>query len=430
MTEPRAEFIDTYSDDMLFLSNLRRTVFTNPFELHLPVLANATIARIYAVMMVGNVESAIIEAFSRTNSSDLDRYLNHRVNNTEKLQALAHYLRQVYTGGGVDADILSDYLAIKYLRNGIIHSDRRVGEQATFVIGRGFPVDTRDLRLNHLQRMIEVNDGMTLYLGLAVILTSLTDRKSALAVAELSRITDINDLPSYDSPYGVNDFLKLHHRNLNAVSTCLSRLADRSTPTAATLDERIGTLVTEARADGPGNATYDQLEQWQETATHSWNQLTQLWPEPIGRRLVCDDEYRTEMLRIATSLAEDGAFPVAPLDAKLYAVIHAQNTFDNSVISSLFGGTSRFSSKTVLECYAVGRHAYELTAGIGARWSLVTLLDGGKDRGSRTPIASAVIDLTEFGRAWYSAIEHRAPHDGDSFERLRSVVAETSQQIA
>ncbi len=57
VTEPISEFTDTYSDDLIFLETVRKTVLRNPFEVHLPMLLDATTARLYTVMLVGNVEN-------------------------------------------------------------------------------------------------------------------------------------------------------------------------------------------------------------------------------------------------------------------------------------------------------------------------------------------------------------------------------------
>src|SRR5262249_52020454 len=65
-------------------------------------------------------------------------------------------------GIGVNKDILKDFLAIKYLRNTIVHSQWKPYE-AAWVTRRGFPDSTSKLERKHLRRMTEVYRTMLVY---------------------------------------------------------------------------------------------------------------------------------------------------------------------------------------------------------------------------------------------------------------------------
>ncbi|WBM79893.1 hypothetical protein KIV56_17265 [Cryobacterium breve] len=417
------EFTDTYSDDMIFLETVRRSVLRNPFENHVPDILDATVARIYAVMMIGNVENAIAEEFQRTGNPDLNIYLHPRTKNPEKIAALRNYFQSVYTDGVSDSDVLSDYLAIKYLRNGIIHSDRRVGNQAQFVTERGFPVDSRDLRLSHLDTMGVVNTSMIAYLGLPRLLG-----KSDLLRGAVERVSGPSNY-HVDAPYTLFEFLRLHSRNLNNVGSSWSRLLEQHPSEARQPIATCIEVVEKIRAADLGGQEYAQVLSWSEAAAYSWREVTRLLPDPAGRRLVNDARYRGQLLRIALSLAHDGGFPRAQLGAKVYRrlidLVESGKLGSEFEGAGLFEDSSLYSAEDVLECYAIGEVAYDLTAGLPLRWVWVVLACDTSDAASE--LASTFIDLAELGRAWYMAIEHSRPHLSEDFEQYRSAISKLKQ---
>ncbi|MEM4539831.1 MAG: hypothetical protein QXF02_06675 [Candidatus Korarchaeota archaeon] len=58
--------------------------------------------------------------------------------------------------GGIDRSILEDYLALKYLRNVIVHTKWRLHEKE-WVEKIGFPSDVRILNEEHWYRILEVS---------------------------------------------------------------------------------------------------------------------------------------------------------------------------------------------------------------------------------------------------------------------------------
>ena len=65
----------------------------------------------------------------------------------------------------VDEEVFNDYLAIKYLRNTIVHGEWDE-EQKHWLEQHGFPTDTRKLTEEHLDRMLHVNQNMMFYMAL------------------------------------------------------------------------------------------------------------------------------------------------------------------------------------------------------------------------------------------------------------------------
>jgi hypothetical protein len=118
-----SEFIDTYSDDLINLHEARRALLTHPLSEHYAFLGylDASFCRITAVFVVGAIEAMLADwrERRRDEASILDKYFERGVKNGDRVRNLYQAFRGV--GIDVDEEVFSDYLAIKYLRNTIIH---------------------------------------------------------------------------------------------------------------------------------------------------------------------------------------------------------------------------------------------------------------------------------------------------------------------
>lgn len=423
MSDDIPEFTDTYSDDMIFLRSVRRSLLRHPLEYYNPKLLDATLARLYAVMLVGNAENAISQELERTSDPRLDGYLNSRaLDNEQKVELLRAYLQERLSGA-VDTEVLEDYLAIKYLRNGIIHSDRRKGGQAAYVTSRGMPIDSRELNLDHLHRLAQVDQAMTEYLGMAHLLEVAGLRGSSPGSMELpaSRIASEGDV---STPYSINEFILIHRSNLYKVGSSwvglLVEFGDLSGPD----------LVREVQTGNLENHVGGRIRNWGRAAYYSWCEIVRLWPDDLACRLVNDSDYRAEMLNRVRSLAVNGAFPEVSIGAsaylKLWRMTLSPDAPEDTDYLKLFGGGTSLAGSQLLETYALGGVAYELISNIGMGWIWPVLAqDGG---GEFTPTANAFIDVVELARTWYAAIElHEGldARDKDTLEQYRCGVVAT-----
>ena len=406
MDRPNSEFTDTYSDDMIFLQTVRRSLLRHPLGGYRPLILDATLARLYAVMLVGNAENTITKEYERTSDPRLKQYLDKNTRNEKKVEALRAYL-QNRLGGAVDTVVLDDYLAIKYLRNGIIHSNRTQREQAKHVTSRGFPLDSRELSLDHLCRFAQVDQAMTQYLGMSHLMEVLDAHGGTLdsMVPPSSRIaTD----EAVSAPYAMDEFIRIHMSNLEKVGGSWKRLLARSD---GTLSPDLVRELRAASAENPGTA---RVSAWGRSAKYSWTEIVRLWPEDSARRLVEDVRYRAGVLQRVRSLAAEDAFPVALLPASAYAACRREASTcddpDDDGYRRLFSGASSLTGSQLLECYALGAVAYELTGRIGMVWIWPLLAQG--DDLEFVEVATAVIDLYELARTWYAAIERHESIDG------------------
>jgi hypothetical protein len=160
------EFIDSYSDDMIFLQEARSALLTHPLT---PGWAsvehwNACASRVTSILMIGSIEAMLERWRDNDSLGILETYFGGAVANGQRVRAL----KQAFTDAGiqVDPEVFEDYLAIKYLRNTIIHGHWKESEKEQLE-QRHFPTDVRRLSSAHLDRIDNVNQNMMLYIALS-----------------------------------------------------------------------------------------------------------------------------------------------------------------------------------------------------------------------------------------------------------------------
>jgi len=163
MTE---EFIDTYSDDIIYLIEARKDLLTHPFRTENKELCDASFCRLLIVFIVGGIEAMLQHWIEEFGVQELAIYFEKDVKNSERVQALYNAFKK--KGVNVDIEILNDYLAIKYLRNTICHA-RWYTHEREWCKKRGFPTDVRKLSEEDLYRILEVYENMIMYIALTGI---------------------------------------------------------------------------------------------------------------------------------------------------------------------------------------------------------------------------------------------------------------------
>lgn len=163
-----SEFIDTYSDDLIFLHQARSALLTHPLNgwYALAQLVDSSACRMLTVFMIGSIE-AMLEAWrDQDHLGVLDPYFAKDVPNGERVSSL--YEAFVAVGIQVDRGVFDDYLAIKYLRNTIVHGKWKENEKK-WLDSRGFPTDTRKLTKECFDRIEHVYENMMLYVALTSV---------------------------------------------------------------------------------------------------------------------------------------------------------------------------------------------------------------------------------------------------------------------
>lgn len=156
------EFIDTYSDDILYIIESRKVLLTHPFRVEIKSICDASFCRLLAVFMVGSIEAMLQHWGEKDKFGILKKYFEKHADNDDRIQSLYNAFKKV--GTNVDKKIFDAYLAIKYLRNIIVHSRWKPYEKE-WIEKRDFPTDTRKLAGEHWHRMLEVNQNMMMYIA-------------------------------------------------------------------------------------------------------------------------------------------------------------------------------------------------------------------------------------------------------------------------
>lgn len=158
------EFIDAYSDDKSYLEQyeiLLQKHRGSTEALYIPMLC-----RFHIVSCIGAVEMCIKQWMENKASDLYNVYFKKNTRNEQKVVALKNAFLNL--GLRVEDSVLDDFLALKYLRNTIIHSEWDQ-DQRIYVLGRGFPDNIMKFNRTHLHRIKSISEKMGTYQGLFLI---------------------------------------------------------------------------------------------------------------------------------------------------------------------------------------------------------------------------------------------------------------------
>ncbi|AJH14502.1 hypothetical protein [Myroides profundi] len=200
------EFIDTYSDDLLYLIDLRDSYLTHPGKVVIDFLFQASISRLFCVFMIGGIEAMIENWKERDTNNILEPYFA-KSSNEDRITALSNSFKTNRID--VDEKILKQYLAIKYVRNTIVHSGWNEN-QKDFITEQGFPTDTRKLTDDHLQIMYAVNNEMMMYIA-------------SIQLKNYIKLGDYKKLPDYKRYFTKNQLAGFLWQNLEKINSLIGQ---------------------------------------------------------------------------------------------------------------------------------------------------------------------------------------------------------------
>ncbi len=175
----------------------------------------------------------------RDRVSILESYFAKNVKNGDRVTSL--YRAFSDAGIQVDRQVFDDYLAIKYLRNTIIHGQWKEYEKEWLAM-RGFPTDTRKLTKQHLDRIDHVNRNMMLYIALTSVADPNAPRPAKLVRLDetITRCTDDTGI------LRIRDIERIIWNNLERIGALLLRdIEMASTRREIRLDARAATRRTQ-----------------------------------------------------------------------------------------------------------------------------------------------------------------------------------------
>ena len=427
-----SEFIDTYSDDLIYIHEGRAALLTHPLrgDYALREYLDASFCRMLAVFMIGSIEAMLESWRDRDRVRVLEKYFMESVSNGERVSSL--YEAFCEAGIEVDRRVFDDYLAIKYLRNTIVHGRWKEHEKE-WLDKCGFPTDTRKLTKEHLDRIEHVNQNMMFY----IFLTS----QAVPTAAKPDKLVKLEETATR----GVDE-------------TGILRLHDIDRITWKNL-ERIDAYIY---ADIEKTVCTEQYD-W--TAGHSPDDLQRLGPAESKRlfylaaRRAGEENY--ELLARHRTLAKEALEfwreywqrAIAPHEASILSAldVFASTHFKPEIpgwsvvanvqeddaarrlVDQILPTAGSLTSEQVVRALRVGKVAYERISNI-MPVTLFTVRLPIVDPGN-TPAylreAERALDVFRLNRAWYECVEHRRRFTDDNslgfYIRICRELAQRSQ---
>jgi hypothetical protein len=416
------EFIDTYSDDLINLHEARTARITHPLrgDYAFSAYLDASFCRILAVFVIGGIEAMLESWRDRDRVNVLEKYFAQNVTNGERVTSLY----QAFSGAGirVDRDVFDDYLAIKYLRNTIIHGRWKEHEKE-WLAARGFPTDTRQLTKEHLDKIEHVNQNMMLYIALTSVADPAAPKPEKLVKLDvtITRRTDDTGI------LRVRDIERIIWNNLERIDAHIyadiekTAITEQYDWTGGRSQAELDGLGHEARkrffylaARRAGEENHEPLAQHRALATEALEFWREYW-----QRAAAASSLDEACIGQALELLESPEFARAAGGASWCSLLHdVPHETARLVVDSALERGATFTSEQVVNAFRAGHRTYDFIPNIMP----VTLFT------VRLPIvdpANTPAYLREAGRAlrafrlnraWYSWAENRCPPAEDGLE--------------
>ena len=156
----RIKFTDTFTDDVIYLIEAHEAMMKSgePASFVEPAAC-----RTFVVLAVSEIEFLISDLGSSSLLSEtLASYFQERGSNEERVAALANSLQA--KGVATDPTILDDYVALRQIRNVIVHARQWRNPEYEWISIRGFPSDLFGFHVGHWERIQQVRGQMYSYL--------------------------------------------------------------------------------------------------------------------------------------------------------------------------------------------------------------------------------------------------------------------------
>jgi hypothetical protein len=427
------EFIDTYSDDLITIHKARTAAYTHPLRgdyAFAESLLDASFCRILVVFVVGGIEAMLESWRHHDRFKVLENYFAQNVNNGERVTSLY----QAFSDAGilVDRQVFDDYLAIKCLRNTIIHGRWKDYEKQWLEV-RGFPTDTRKLKKEHLDKIEYVNQNMMLYIALTGIA-----EPDAPKPAKLVRLDEaITRRQDETGILRIRDIDRIIWKNLERIDAHVYKDIERAAIsqqyawTAGLSETEIERLDHEDRkrrfylaARRAGEENYEAVARHRGLALEA----LEFWREYWQRAAVASgvDEGCIEP---ALELLESPDFARIAGTAPWVSILHElPDEAARSLVDSALQERAKFPTEQIVSAFKAGHRAYGFIPNI-MPVTLFTVRLPIVDP-ANTPAylreAGRAIRAFRLNRAWYSWAENHCSASGDGlafYERMAEELA-------
>lgn len=221
------EFSNFYNEMVYWLEEARKVLLYHPLNSYPERNIVASFCGLFVIVMISKIEYILkkwqdIEEIKEI----LLPYFQENTSNGEKVTALYESMRK-FLGNDVDKEIFDAYLAIKYIRNTIVHGKWR-NKEKEWIKEQGFPNDVRDLQEKHLQRIKEVFQKMVKYLEKVAC-----SSYEVLFNSKYDELVEIAELPLEENNFsqylivGKADIPRIFYRNLLKINNYIDRCFEK-----------------------------------------------------------------------------------------------------------------------------------------------------------------------------------------------------------
>jgi len=232
MVDSHDDFNNIYSDDIEFIHDVIRSAETNLLNSWPNKIYESSRCRVELLILFGSIEAYLKFSIHKYNISDFDILFNNKVSNSDKIEKM----KSIFRGCGVsiDDDVLSDYLAIKYIRNRYVHAQTYKRQsnpnewekkQTNYIKERGFPISVKSWGNKELQKIRWVAQNFYMYVTAA---NHLKD-KGYIAKKDVSMSLPFDrfEIREIDFVPGPLDISKIHFTAIGGLGSVLRNEVER-----------------------------------------------------------------------------------------------------------------------------------------------------------------------------------------------------------
>lgn len=241
------EFVRAFQEDVRFIQEARLALETHP-KARVDGSIEVSASRLLACAIVGAVESVL----SRWRDRPAGRaYFDIKSTNQDRIKALGRVVHEC----GIEPNIslLEDFVAIKELRNAILHggwNDAKI----KFIESRGFPASLDQLRGNEWRRFITVAQELLRCLvgaHTSDFIEYMKNRSRSTRASDVNKLFDASDLRlAFHDDTEItrmlirkHDLFRLFWHNLEVVEEVLGRRESHQTNDVAVHGELVNVTI-------------------------------------------------------------------------------------------------------------------------------------------------------------------------------------------
>jgi hypothetical protein len=331
------------------------------------------------------------------------------VSNGERVTSLYQAFRNA--GINVDKEVFDDYLAIKYLRNTIVHGKWKQSEKEWLDM-RGFPTDTRKLTKEHLDRIDRVSGNMMLYISLTTRARPTSGKPDGLI--KLDNIVRPDD----SGILRLRDIERIFWNALERIDARLTVQIKKAVPGPSRDDlKRLGhdesrrLFYLAARRLGKENAeVFAEIRPLANEALEFWREY---W-----RRAVAPQGLSEESITRALQVFGSHDFQPELPQWSVFGLADLPDDLAEQLVDDALGRGGPFTSEQIVAAFRAGKLAYDMIPNITPIAMLTLRLPVIDPANTAVYVheAQSALHLFRLNRAWYSCVEYHAAFTDESLD--------------